>query len=119
MESGFFGVGLPHLGMEVLIAMFNKLLMHYGCNTMTGQFMQASHSLFSMEQGISFQPLQEQYSKYKFLLTHSWMKMLWEKISIFDLEIIVMDFALEYPKRGNWFIMQIFFEMGCPRDILG
>jgi hypothetical protein len=51
MESGFFGVGLPHLGMDVLIAMSNKLLMHYGCNTMTGQFMQALHSLFSMELG--------------------------------------------------------------------
>jgi hypothetical protein len=56
MESGFFGVGLPHLGMEALITMSNKLLMHYGCNTTTGQFMQASYSLFFMKLGISFQP---------------------------------------------------------------
>jgi hypothetical protein len=40
-------------------------------------------------------------------------------ISMFDLEIIVMAFALDYPKEGNWFIMQIFFKMGCTREILG
>jgi hypothetical protein len=37
MDAGFFGVGLPHLGVEALIAMSNKLLMHYGCNTATGR----------------------------------------------------------------------------------
>ncbi len=58
---------------------------------------------------IFIQPLQEQYSKYKFLSTHSWMKMLWKKISMFDLEIIAADFALEYPKECNQFIMQILF----------
>jgi hypothetical protein len=34
------------------------------------------------------------------------------KISIFGLEIIVVDFAMEYPTEGNQFIMQIFFEIG-------
>jgi hypothetical protein len=28
MDVGFFGIGLPQLGLEVLIAMLNKLLMH-------------------------------------------------------------------------------------------
>jgi hypothetical protein len=28
VDAGFFGVGLPHLGVEALIAMSNKLLMH-------------------------------------------------------------------------------------------
>jgi hypothetical protein len=36
ITSGFFGIGLPHLGVEALVAMSNKLLMHYGCNTATG-----------------------------------------------------------------------------------
>ncbi len=42
IDSGFFGVGMPHLGVEALIAMSNKLLKHYSCNTMTGRFMLAS-----------------------------------------------------------------------------
>jgi hypothetical protein len=36
IASGFFGIGLPHLGVEALVAMSNKLLMHYGCDTATG-----------------------------------------------------------------------------------
>jgi hypothetical protein len=39
MDAGFFGIGLPHLGVEALVAMANKLLMHYGCKTATGRFM--------------------------------------------------------------------------------
>jgi hypothetical protein len=35
IDVGFCGIGLPHLGVEALIAMANKLLMHYGCQTVT------------------------------------------------------------------------------------
>jgi hypothetical protein len=94
--------------------MSNKLVMHYGCDTATGQFMQAIYSLFLVELGISFQPLQESYSKYGFLSTHSWMKMLWEKIFMFSVEIIVADLAMEYPWDGDRFVMQLLSEMGYP-----
>jgi hypothetical protein len=39
IDAGFFGVGLPHLRVDALITMTNKLLMHYGCKTATGQYM--------------------------------------------------------------------------------
>ncbi len=42
IDSGFYGVGLPHVGVEATIAMTNKLLMHFGCGTATGRFMQIS-----------------------------------------------------------------------------
>jgi hypothetical protein len=60
IDAGFFGIGLPHLGVEALIAMSNKLLMHYGCQTVTGRFMQTSYSLLYVELCLLFQPLQEQ-----------------------------------------------------------
>ncbi len=59
IDAGFFGVSLPHLGVEALIGMANKLLMHYGCHTATGRFMQMSYCLFYLELGLSFQLLQE------------------------------------------------------------
>jgi hypothetical protein len=62
ISPGFFGIGLPHLGVEALVAMSNKLLMHYGFNTATGRFMWASYSLFMLELGISAQPLQEPFA---------------------------------------------------------
>jgi hypothetical protein len=51
IDAGFCGVGLPHLGIETLVATANKLLMHYGCNTATRKIMQASYSLFFIEAG--------------------------------------------------------------------
>ncbi len=82
IDAGFFGVGLPHLGVEALIAMANKLLVHYGCHTATGQFMQhilvppihQAWHLVPTTTGIVSQ-----------IHTHSWMKMLWEKLSMFDI----------------------------------
>ncbi len=65
IDVGFFGVRLPHLGVEALIAMLNKLIMHYRCNTAVGRFMKASHSLFLMEMGLSLQPLQKLYEQYE------------------------------------------------------
>jgi hypothetical protein len=62
IDAGFFGVGLAHLGIEALISMSNKLIMHYGCQTATGRLMQLSYSLLLVELGLSFDPLQESYS---------------------------------------------------------
>jgi hypothetical protein len=45
INAGFHGVGLTHIGIEALIAMTNKLLMHYGCKTAMRQFMHISHPL--------------------------------------------------------------------------
>ena len=85
MDAGFFGIGLPHLGVEALVAMANKLLMHYGCKTVTGRFMRQSYFLLYVELGLLFQPLQESFQQYGYLATHSWMKKLWEKLSMFGL----------------------------------
>ncbi len=91
-------MGLPHLGVEALIAMSNKLIMHYGCNMAEGRFMKASYSLLLVEMGLSLHSLQESYERLSFLLTHSWMKLLWEKVSIFGLKVVVADFHLKYPR---------------------
>ncbi len=94
IDAGFFGVSLPHLGIEALIAMANKLLMHYGCHTATGRVMQTLYCLFYLELGLLFQPLQESYQKYGHLVTHLWMKMLWEKLSMFIVHTVVTDIPL-------------------------
>ncbi len=93
INAGFYGIGLPHLGIEALIAMTNKLLMHYGCNTAMGWFMQTLYLLLFTELGLLFTPLKESYSGYGFLVTYSWNKMLWEKVSKFDIKVVVTDLA--------------------------
>jgi hypothetical protein len=103
IDAGFFGVGLPHLGVEAPIAMSNKLLMHYGCDTATGWFMRISFNLFYLELGLSFQPMQESFVKYSHLVTHSWVKMLWEKISLFEIQAVFADCPLQLPREGDQF----------------
>ena len=80
--------------------------------------MRASHLLFLLELGISTQPLQESYEKYSFLSTHSWMKMLWEKLSMFSVWTIVGDGGLDNLREGNRFLMQVFIERGYSKDTL-
>ncbi len=112
VDAGFFGVGLPHLGVEALIAMSNKLLMHYGCQTAAGKLMQMSYSLLFLELGLSFHLLQESYDQFEGLVTHSWVKMLWEKLSKFKVRAVVANIQLILPRDGDQFIMQVLIQSG-------
>jgi hypothetical protein len=68
--------------------------------------MQTSYYLVYLELGLLFRPLQESYKKYGHLATHSWMKMLWEKLSMFDVHTVITDIPLQYSREGDQFIMQ-------------
>jgi hypothetical protein len=112
IDSGFYGVGLPHVSVEATIAMTNELLMHFGCGTATGRFMQISYSLLLVELGMSFQPLQMDYKKYSHLVTHTWMKMLWEMVSMFRIIVTTMSALGGFPREGDDFIMQVIMRAG-------
>jgi len=51
LDRGFFGVGLPHPGVECFVAQVNELLMHYGCSSGLGIHMQVSMELLSLKEG--------------------------------------------------------------------
>ena len=118
IDAGFYGVRLPHLGIEALIVMTNKLTVHYGCNTATGKLMQTSYSLFYVEAGLSFHPLQESYARYGGLVMHSWMKMLWEKLSAFNVKLVIADGAQTYLRENDQFIMQVLISKGYSGETL-
>ena len=118
VDAGFFGVGLPHLGVEALLAMSNKLLMHYGCQMATGRLMQSSYSLLFVELGLSFHPLQTPYKVFEQLATHSWMKMLWEKLSKFNVKAVVTNITTAFPCEGDEFIMQVLMRSGYTNEAL-
>jgi hypothetical protein len=62
LNKGFFGVGCPHLAIECLASQATKLLMHYGCETAVGQFLQVSVALFILELSMGGQPFQADFS---------------------------------------------------------
>ncbi len=83
MDRGFYGIGLPHPGVECFVAQINKLLMHYGCSSGLRFHMQASMEIMSVEGGISTQILAEPFSWYRKWVTHCWLRSVWEKIDCF------------------------------------
>jgi hypothetical protein len=38
--------------------------------------------------------------------------MLWEKLSMFDMQVVVADQPLEFPREGDQFIMQVLIKAG-------
>jgi len=116
IDSGFYGVGLPNDGVEAIIAMTNKLLMHFGCSTVVGRFMQISYSLLLVELGLPFQPLQVDDKKYDHLVTHTWMKMLWEKVSMFGIIMTTPSASGGLLREGGEVIMQMILRAGYNFD---
>ncbi len=118
VDARFFCPGLPHPGVEALIAMTNKLLMHYGCKSALGDLMRTSYNHLTLKLGVSFQPLQALYSRFSFLTTHSWMKMLWEKAYKFGVVIKTARGPLAFPRQGDKFLMQVLMERGHSRETI-
>jgi hypothetical protein len=116
INAGFFCPGLPHPGMEALIAMTNKLLMHFGCSFALGDFMKTSYGYLTLELGVSFQPLQASYKRFLFLATHSWMKMLWEKVDRFGVTVETVKGPLAFPRDGDRFLRLVLMERGYSRE---
>ena len=98
--------------------MTNKLLMHFGCKTALGNLLRMSYSLLLLKLGVSFQPLQSSYQQFSFLATHTWMKMLWEKLDMFNITIQMAQSPLKFPQRGDKFLMLVFIERGHSREAL-
>jgi hypothetical protein len=46
------------------------------------------------------------------------MKIFWEKVSMFDMKVVVADFTMDFPCEGKQFIMQVLVRSGYPKDML-
>jgi hypothetical protein len=108
LDLGFYGVGCPHPAIECLIAQLNKLLMHYVNQSCLGLKMQNTTELLVMELGMSLQPFQEDYAACHHWVTHSWMKLVWEKASCVQVEIEIADLLVHPPRERDSWLMQEF-----------
>jgi len=64
LDMGFFGVGLPHWGVEAIGASTNKLMTHFGTTTLVMVQYQALAELLAIELGKGPQPLCLDYDRY-------------------------------------------------------
>jgi len=74
--------------------------------------MQISYLLLLVELGMSFQPLQVDYKRHNHLVTHTWMKMFWEKVSMFGMTVTTSEESWGFPREGDEFIMQVILQAG-------
>ncbi len=84
----------------------------------TGRLMQSSYSLLFVELGLLFCPLWEFYTQFERLATHSWMKMLWEKLSKFNVKAVVANLNQTFLRNGDKFIMQVLIRSGFSNKML-
>ncbi len=107
LDRGFYGAGCPHPGVECLAAQLSKLLSHYGCATATGRLLQVSVELFILELGMGSQPFQVDFQKYGHWVTESWVKSLWEKVSLFGIVIEEGKLRLTPPRERDEWLMPL------------
>lgn len=118
LDRGFYGIGLPHPGVECFVAQINKQLMHYGCNSGLGIHMQASMEMMIIEGGISTQILSEPFSRYVKWINHCWLRSLWEKVDMFRFQVEIIELPLAFPRENDSWIMLAFVELGFTEDEL-
>ena len=114
---GFYGSGLPHLGIECFTAQLDKLLTHYGCSTTVGKLLQSSMELFIIELGMSPQPFQVSYQRYGHLTTSGWLKSVWEKAAAFNM-VVSLGNLISPPRLGDCWLMVRFAELGYSKKEL-
>jgi hypothetical protein len=93
--------------------------MHYGTKSLVGFKMAVSFRELILGFGVSFQPFQEQYERYKQRVTWSWMVSLWEKCSLYGVSIEILDTPLSFPRERDGWLMVLLAGLGFSVAELG
>lgn len=108
LDTGFFGVGFPHWGAEAIVESTNKLMTHFGTQSLLGVQYQLSVELMAIELGIGPQPFSASYKKYQSRVTPCLMKEMWARMDRFNLSLEIHTLPLVPPRTGDrWFMIAI------------
>jgi hypothetical protein len=118
MNSGLYGIGLLHPGVECFVAQMEKLLIHSGSQSGIGIYMQMSMEMFVTELGVSLQPFTASYLQYRNHVTHCWLRSLWEKAQLFKTWVEIAPLPMPFPRERNKWLMVAFKFLGFSRDEL-
>ena len=105
LDAGFYGVGFPHWGAEAIVESVNKVLTHYGTQSLLGVQYQMSLELLTIELGISTQPFLADYNKYHSWVTDCTLKEMWGRLHRFGLKLRLGNLLVKSPREGDrWFM---------------
>jgi hypothetical protein len=97
LDTGFFGVGLPHWGVEAIVASTNNLMTHFGTNTLVGVQYQASAELLANELRKGPQPLCLDYDQYHHWVTPCTLKEIWVRMHRFGFQLHLHTLPMSPP----------------------
>ena len=80
--------------------------------------MQASMELLVIKGGVLTQILAQPFQRYSKWVMQSWLKSVWEKVSMFNLRVEVQELPLKMPCKHDYWIMLIFESTGYSNDEL-
>jgi hypothetical protein len=118
MDSGSYGIGLPHPGVECFVVQMEKLLIHYGTKSGIGIYMQMSMEMFVTELGVSLQPFTASYLQYRDRIMHCWLRSLWERVQLFKTWVEIALLPMPFPHERDKWLMVAFESLGFSRDEL-
>jgi len=109
----FGGMGIRHLPIEATAATLNAFLQHYGEPTNLGYTLRTTLHHMQVEMGVRVCPLQYKYEVWEGLVTDSWVKALWEKVSKFNIKLdIKYDELLPPKERDKCLMLEALVEAG-------
>eukprot|EP00956_Cyclotella_meneghiniana_P010715 scaffold14988_cov36-Cyclotella_meneghiniana.AAC.2 len=108
LDTGFYGVGFPHWGIEATVESINKLMTHFGSRTMTGTEFQMSFELLILEVGMSDQPFLLDYTKYNVRAEPTLLKEVWSRMHRFGFKLATNTVKMSPPREGDrWFMAAV------------
>eukprot|EP00804_Cyclotella_cryptica_P003924 CCRYP_016117-RA/>CCRYP_016117-RA protein AED:0.75 eAED:0.75 QI:0/-1/0/1/-1/1/1/0/1178 len=105
LDTGFYGLGFPHWGIESLIEAYKKVFIHLGTSSVVGVQLQMSIELLIIEIGISSQPFTTPYSRYSSRATTGFCSRLWEKLDHYQLKLRLGTEVIVPPRQHDEWIM--------------
>jgi hypothetical protein len=112
LHRTFGGIGLFDLAVEHTIGMINIFVQHYGAGTTVGLKYLASLEALQLEIRCMGNPLEEDYDRYHWLATDSWVKCFWERLHFYWFRIHLEYARLPLPCQNDTTLVGIFWQAG-------
>jgi hypothetical protein len=107
LHTTFGGFKLFHLPTEKLICRINILLQHYHTSTALSKKLDASFRYLQLQLGTPHNPLTQPFKKWGHLAPLLWVKMLWQSLDRFKIQLRMKYPTIPTPRERDQVIMEI------------
>jgi hypothetical protein len=107
LHTTFGRFTLFHLPTEQLICRINMLLQHYHTSTALSKKLDAPFWYLQLQLGTPHNPLTLPFDKWRHLTPLSWVKMLWQSLNRFKIQLHMKYPTIPFPRERDQVIMEI------------